>query len=86
MSKSNGTKTKKTRPAGPKAAKPGRGATKPMPVSPARAGTKQAVKELVGFVPTMVCRYPDIGDESPTDPAELYRREIEEMLKTAELV
>ena len=43
MLKSNGTKTKKTRPAGPKAAKPGRGATNTTPVPSARTGTKQAL-------------------------------------------
>lgn len=43
MLKSNGTKTKKTQPASPKAAKPGRRATNTTPVPPARAGTKQAL-------------------------------------------
>ncbi len=35
-------RAKKTRPASPKARKPGRSATKVTPVPPARAGTKQA--------------------------------------------
>ncbi len=37
------TRTKKTRPASPKASKPERGATNTTPVPPARAGTKQAL-------------------------------------------
>ena len=43
MSKPNGTKTKKTRPARPKASKPGRGATNTTRIPLARAGTKQAL-------------------------------------------
>lgn len=53
-----------------------------------RKGTKQATELLKGFVPTMLCEYPepeDDDEEAPTDPAELYRKEVVWMLSNAEM-